>query len=383
MTEFEVLNDLFEKQKDFNKLFSNYEDDSIRYALLRSLDTCNIKEFLADKIDTTGSGKALLKKAYNSNVTIAEIENYIMTKKEDLLNERRMNENILIDIVENMDIVNCGVRNDQVDNIIKDFVRRKDFTSVENIENELDENLLPRIKNYIYWSSFNQISNDLIENSFYEHPSIIPTLRKIHDIDFFIKINGKIIPFDLKITHISDEFFNCFSKGLEESDNIDSYNLKNEESEIVKIKNFYRQMKPIYNLKNYGGLSKLELIKILKSINDRNIKEKVDTFYEERNNMIDRIKDDIKPLEWWNYKYQGERLFSNNNRMFVFLVYKNSFTDGKDIKKEITDIRAAITSKLDNLTSNDIHKIKYLYQEDVRVNGEYEINCVSILITKE
>ena len=34
--------------------------------------------------------------------------------------------------------------------------------------------------------------------------------------------------------------------------------------------------------------------------------------------MIQEVSNDTTTLEWWNYKYQGERLFSNNNRFFVF-----------------------------------------------------------------
>ena len=382
MTDFDTLNELFEKGKDFYKLFSDYGDDAIRYSLLRSLDNQNIKEFLGNRIDTSDT-KKLLRNAYNSNVTISEVENYIMSKKEAILNERRLNEEVLINIVEDMDIVNCGIRNDQVDDIIKPFVRKKDFNSVDDINNELDNDLLPRIRNYIYWSCFNQLSNDLIENSFYSHPSIIPTLRKIHDIDFFIKIEGKIIPFDLKITHISDEFFNKYSEGLVEENNNDTYISNNRDSEIKKIKKYYSSIKNEYNLQNYGGLSKIELLEILKNLNDEEINEKIDEFYNNRKNMIFEIQNNIKPLEWWNYKFQGERLFSNNNRLFVFLAHLNDFKDGKDLKKDITDIRSAITSKLDNLTLDDIHTINYVYEKDPKVNGNYSINCISILITKE
>lgn len=235
MTDFNTLNNLFEKQKDFYRMFSTYGDDATRYALLRSLDNENIIEFLGEKIDIS-SKKELLKNAYNSDVEIDDIVYYIMSKKESILHKRKLNEDLLISIVEDMDIVNCGIRNDQVDDIIKPFVRNKNFTSLSEVTTELDSELLPRIRNYIYWSYFNQLSNDLIENSFYSHPSIIPTLRKIHDIDFFIKINDKIIPFDLKITHISDEFFNKYSEGLTKTTGNDSYLSSGNDSELKKDK---------------------------------------------------------------------------------------------------------------------------------------------------
>lgn len=235
MIKFETLNDMFENQKDFYLMFNTYGDDATRYALLRSLDNNNIKCFLEKKIDVSVTND-LLKNAYNSEITIDEIVNYIMSKKEEILKERRLNEDILISIVEDMDIVNCGIRNDQVDDIIKQFVRNKGFNSLNEVTEKLDNELLPKIRNYVHWSYFNQLSNDLIENSFYSHPSIIPTLRKIHDIDFFIKIDGKIIPFDLKITHISDEFFNTYSEGLTKSNGEDLYTINKNSNELKKIK---------------------------------------------------------------------------------------------------------------------------------------------------
>lgn len=382
MTNFNTLNDMFETKKDFYKMFEMYNDDATRYALLRSLDNNNIKKFLKDRIDTSNTRK-LLENAYNSDVTIDEIVKYIMSQKDVILAGRKLNEDILISIVEDMDIVNCGIRNDQVDDIIKPFVRNKDFSSIDEMTDELDDKLLPRIRNYIYWSYFNQLSNDLIENSFYSHPSIIPTLRKIHDIDFFIKIDNKIIPFDLKITHISDEFFNKYSEGLDDSETSDSFKSLNNDNEIKVIKDIYKNAKNEFDLPNYGGLSKLELIEILKSQDNEFINNEISLIYENREKMIDEISDDIRPLEWWNYKFQGERLFSNNNRFFVFLAHKKDFKDGKDLKKDISDIRESITKKLDNISLSDLHEIKYIYEKDVKFNGDYTVNCISILVAKD
>ena len=57
MIDFDTLNNLFETKKDFHKMFTTYGDDAIRYALLRSLDNSNIKEFLKNKIDTSDTKK--------------------------------------------------------------------------------------------------------------------------------------------------------------------------------------------------------------------------------------------------------------------------------------------------------------------------------------
>lgn len=382
MTTFEKIDTMFEKQKDFYKLFNLYGNDATKYALLRSLDNKNLSSFLVNKIDISDK-KNLLKKSYYSNITIDEIINFILSKKEELIKNRNMNEAALISIVEDIDIVSCGIRNDSVDEIIKPFVRNKNFSNINEMTNELDNNLLPRIRNYVYWSYFNQLSNDLIENSFYSHPAIIPTLRKIHDIDFFIKINNKIVPFDLKITHISDDFFNIFSENLIETTGADMFLSEKNNSEIKEIKTICRENKSKYNLPNYGKKTKLELLEILTEIDDIQIKNKIKEIYDNRLKMVQEISKNLKPLEWWNYKFQGERLFSNNNRFFVFLVHANKFLDGKDIKKEIKRIRQEIKYKLDNLSFEDIHKIKYVYEKDKKNYGEYTVVCTSLIIIKE
>lgn len=159
--------------------------------------------------------------------------------------------------------------------------------------------------------------------------------------------------------------------------------MNNETNELKKIKNIYKEVKDEYNLPNFGGLNKLELIEILKDQNSEIINKQLDEIYDERFKMIQEVSNDTTTLEWWNYKYQGERLFSNNNRFFVFLAHEKDFKDGKDLKKDITSIRDSITNKLDHLTLNDIHQIKYIYEKDKKVNGNYTINCISILVTKE
>ena len=141
---------------------------------------------------------------------------------------------------------------------------------------ELDDVMLPRIRQYSLWSYYNQTSNDIIELFFLKHPAVIPTLRKIHDIDFFLKIDERIIPFDLKFTHISDSYFDLASQGIIRNDDLTnpdnfSINPVSDNSEIKRIKAYYSTIKRShreYNLPNFCGLDKNELCDLLVSTND-------------------------------------------------------------------------------------------------------------------
>ena len=158
-------------------------------------------------------------------------------KREEII-EKRTQENEGLDLlVQEFGSVSCGLRNDKVDDIIKGFVRDKTIKEYAVFREKLDNEIIVRIQNYVEWSFYNQITNDLIEMFFIQHPKIIPTLRKIHDIDFFVELDDKIIPFDLKITHISDSFFDLYSEGIEDNNEVDDYKpvkAHKSESEIIK-----------------------------------------------------------------------------------------------------------------------------------------------------
>jgi hypothetical protein len=122
------------------------------------------------------------------------------------------------------------------------------------------------------------------------------------------------------------------------------------------------------------------LLKILSEQNDE-LNKFVEEMTNDRNQMIEEIEQNLLPVEWWNYKYQGERLFKNNNRFFVFLAFKNSFEDARSLKGKLELIEEKVKQKLDSIIRDDINTIKYYYTKDRGLQGAYEINSVSILVT--
>ena len=235
---------------------------------------------------------------------------------------------------------------------------------------------------------YNQTSNDIIELYFLKHLSIIPTLRKIHDIDFFIKIDSKIIPFDLKFTHISDDFFNMASQGIDDSDSgSDNYEVNqitqtNELKQIRAIYNTYKKAHRELTLLAASKLSKDEMISILEDAHDPDINSQIEQLKLNHANYVPATADDLEKLEWWNYKYQGERLFCNNNRLFVFIAFGNKFTDGRELKGKTREIGEKITELLDNLRMVDIHKINYHYDKEASLVGNYSALALSTIYSE-
>ena len=164
---FEKIYNNFEKTKNICEFYNKYEKNmtSTRFLLIRSLDKENLKEVikLYSNFDNTGNLKTLTEKTYNSPVTVEQLLNYIENKRKELIKKRESELEGLSEILDNFPIVNCGVRNDKVDDIVKTFVRNKSLKTMLEIETELNKEILPRIKQYSLWSYYNQTSNDIIE----------------------------------------------------------------------------------------------------------------------------------------------------------------------------------------------------------------------------
>ena len=386
--DFNIMFREFERTHDISNFYKKYAEgnSSTRFLLVRSLDNKNLDDLY---FKTSGehfekaSNEEKYTKVYNSDLSNQDILNYIKEKRQEIIDKRTQENEGLDLLVQEFGAVSCGLRNDKVDDIIKGFVRDKTIKEYSVFREKLDNDIIKRIQNYVEWSFYNQITNDLIEMFFIQHPKIIPTLRKIHDIDFFIEINGKIIPFDLKITHISDSFFDLYSQGIEENNDVDNYKVSGgHKSEIEIIKDFYKTLKKNYNLPCYGSLSKTEILEILEGYKTApEVQNFLDDIYANRRHSVSAISRELRKLEWWNYKYQGERLFCNNNRLFVFLAYIDSFEDGRPLKGKLNEIGNAIHEMLDSLEEHEIHTINYIYEKEQDLNGEYSTLCLSTLIT--
>lgn len=196
--------------------------------------------------------------------------------------------------------------------------------------------------------------------------------------------------FDLKFTHISDNYFDLASQGIlrNTSANIfDDFVIldDDEHSEIKTIKTYYRTLKrehSEYRLPNMSGLTKSDFLNLLTGTQDRDAIAFVEKINEDHASYVPSDSDELYPLEWWNYKYQGERLFCNNNRLFVFLSYKNRIVDGRELKGKTTAIGAKISALLDNISKDRMHTVHYHYDKDPGLVGDYTALSLSAIYTE-
>lgn len=390
MPNFTILYNNYEKTNNVCGFCEQYAENNVatRFLLVRSLDRDNLKDIIGSYSPESPDGniRVLTEKAYNSSVTIEQLIAYIESKRQKLIKQRTQELEGLQDVLSEFPVVNCGVRNDKVDDIVKRFVRNKSLKTMDSLEHELDDVMLPKIRQYSMWSYYNQTANDIIELFFLRHPAVLPTLRKIHDIDFFIKIDGKLIPFDLKFTHISDSYFDLASQGILRNDDstfddfyIDS---NSDTNELKRLKAYYQVFKrehKAFGLPGISGQDKTSLISNLSATGDSGATSFIEEFTARHADYVPTTHEELYPLEWWNYKYQGERLFCNNNRLFVFLAYLNRFVDGRELKGRTAAIGEKINSLLDNLSAADFHFIHYHYDKQADLVGDYTALSLSTI----
>lgn len=381
------------KNGDVYAFCQKYKEASVatRFLLIRSFDSENLKKLLTkhNVAFSNGKEKELMEIAYDSTITIQNLLDYIEKKRPELIEEREKEVAGLETVLQQIPVVGCGVRNDNVDTIVQAFTRNKDLKTYEELEASLNSDILLRVKQYCLWSYYNQTSNDIIELIFLKHKNVIPTLRKIYNIDFFLRVDDEIIPFDLKITHVSDEYFELASKGISIATNIfDDFAVnKDNASELETIKAYYKEYKKSHkalslpNISEFKSDTKATLSDYIITLDSKS-KEFIIELQQAHAAYVPANQDELKMLEWWNYKYQGERLFCNNNRLFVFLAYKNKFIDGRDLKGNTAEIERKINALLDNLSSSSIHTIKYHYEKDPKLAGDYTVYSLSTIYSE-
>ena len=379
----------FESNKDLIEFSRKYKESIDRFLMIRSMNKKYILNFYEknDKVVSSSKEFELMNELFYSDFETSSIEQFILEQRKKLVFEREREAKGLDELLSQIPIHSAGIRDDKVDSLLKSFVRNKNIKELHILENELDNNVLIKIRNYAFWSFYNQTANDLIELTLVKHHNVIPTLRKIHDIDFFVKIEGKLIPFDLKITHISDDYFNLFSKGVQENtDGFDDFMPieSDNKSESEKIKDIYKANKKRLSLPNMGGLKTNQLIQELKEKEgDPEISKFLAKITEERKNIVTSTIENSKILEWWNYKYQGERLFCNNNRFFIFLTYLDKFQDARELKGHINEISEKINELLNNITLDKVNTIQYHYDKEKKYEKDYTVQAMSIVYVNE
>lgn len=396
MPTFDVLYKEFANTQNGNlcEFCKNHKKKSIasRFLLIRTFDEKNLRNILTQYSIPCNykNEKKLMQVAYESNLTIKNLLDYIETNRTKLIQERLGELDGLQNLLRELPITACGIRDDNIDALVKSFTRNKELKDINSVKNFLSMQVIPDFIKYCLWSFYNQTANDIIEIFLLQHKKVIPTPRKITNIDFFLQIDDELVPFDLKLTHVSDEYFEIAAQGLDKATKKpDSYiNSQKSQKEFQQIKDFYKTYKKDHKEKNLPNIkdlpkNKSEFSEFVASLDD-STKKYIGAMKKKHNSYISNNSETLKKIEWWNYKNQGSRLFCNNNRLFIFVAYQDKFIDGKDLKIKTNEIGNQLTQLLDNLSPKSFHKIKYQYtnKEAPKLHGDYSALSFSTIYSE-
>ena len=78
----------------------------------------------------------------------------------------------------------------------------KALTSYDTLTSKFETEINVAVQGYVSNSWYNHWSSILIEHIFKSHPTVLPTVGQIKNVDFFINN----IPFDLKVTYLPNEY---------------------------------------------------------------------------------------------------------------------------------------------------------------------------------
>jgi len=358
---FEELVKLFNNNK-----FDEIENDKkgVRFLKLRSIsrkDTI-VEIAMQNKlvIDDLTANK-IFKLVFNSEIITNELINtYILSKYKTERDERKAEEDILIDEMYKLEIFNWGGSNGNSleKKIVNNYVKK--IKSYQKINDEIEGTLLSSLRGYTLNSWYNHWTSILIEDIFKDHKKILPTVGLIKKIDFFIHD----IPFDLKVTYFPEAFMKNKLKEY-------GYGV-----ELTQIKKICREIEISIpkNLKD-DELKNL-LLKKLKEDQTKEAKEFINILNNLKKEIINDSMENPNELKVWLYENQGEMRFDASNRFFLILINETNLSESWKLKRNIKFLKEKINYHLNSLDT-DLNSLNTDFYWDK--DGE-NYNCKSDIL---
>lgn len=178
------------------------EDGGVRFLKIRSLAKEHLVELCVGQgIETTNIEIWELRKSlFLSRISEERIGSYIRDKYESQRQQERREEQEIKRELQRLQTYQSSVWLGNVDSMLQRTVRR--VKDLKELEEQIQQTLLPMVGNYVKWSWYNQWTERIIGNMFTDHEEVIPTLRRVKAVDFFLR--G--VPFDLKLTFLPKGF---------------------------------------------------------------------------------------------------------------------------------------------------------------------------------
>ena len=195
VSRFQLLDQNYNKSKDFEYFYSL--ESSNKYLMIRSLKKENLNHLLSENHSDMLKAKSDEKKqCFFENIDCQKLADYMCESKEFMVEEdiQTLQDELMKNCTEE-----CHVHNDDFNGNLNRIIRNTSVLTIKKLDDNLT-NLKSQLDGYAKWQWYNQKCSDLNENIIKKQKNIIPTLRPIAKIGFFVKIGDFTFPFDLKTT---------------------------------------------------------------------------------------------------------------------------------------------------------------------------------------
>ncbi|NQU83392.1 MAG: hypothetical protein HQ536_01645 [Parcubacteria group bacterium] len=309
---------------DFEKLLK--DSNSLMFLKIRSIARKALLVEFADKIkiDPHQGTNDLIEEIANNPETEKVIDNFIDSKFQDEIKERRKYQDKLISELYKLQVFDWGglYQNNLERTIVDNYIKKiKNFdTLMDKVDNEIHESL----KGYVLCSWFNHWTSILIEDIFKEHKRVLPA-------NGFMALKRK-------------------EKGLK--------------PELTELKRIARENKINFDSSQKNKLLIAELLTRLSESHLEPVKKAISNFHKTRWKIIEETMKNKKGLIRWLYEEQGERRFDSANRLFLVLIDKENLGESWKLKRNIDFLKESVSSYLDKFKINDDLKIVFDWQDE-------------------
>ena len=334
-------------------------------------DSQNLEEFSTDKLGTLWIKlKSIIRKEYISgfikvnNIQLLEkrVNNqfkelyHILSKNVDkshelldkYIKEENLKQLLLLDteqlVSELYKLKNFDWGGDYQNSLDKYLVSRyvKVLKSYKTLVSKFETEINIAVQGYVLNSWYNHWSSILIEHIFKSHPSVLPTVGQIKNVDFFIKN----IPFDLKVTYLPNEYIKIKRKE------------KGLPIELTYLKECAKKAGISFDKKAKPSDINYEIVEKLADKNDEYSNSVLQTIKQQKLDILTEAQKNPKLLAKWLYENQGEMRFGSENRLFLVLIDTNDFTNSWKLKRSFELLAPAIKNYLDNFHLIEIEDLK-------------------------
>lgn len=309
-------------------------------------------------------GRQLFEHLFCQNISEEIIDGFIREVYRQERVERIGNEDNLYTQLFRLTVFNWGgfYQNAVEQTIVNNYVKKiRDFNHLNNC---IDNDLAPRLKNYVLCSWYNHWTSILIEDMFKDHEVILPAVGLVKKVDFF----WNNFPFDLKVTYFPDGFMKekRSQRGLR--------------PELTELKAFARQNNINFDRTASDGEIFEELILRITESPNPTSQIFIQQFHQIRRDIINETIANPRELIVWFYENQGTRRFDAANRFFIVLIDRNNLEESWKLKRNREILSTQINEFLNTNRNIDFNQFRLNFNWE---GDNYQSYATCLFIIRE